>query len=274
MNILILHNNNIPIELLLKTFNYDGNSYYTEQIKYSSESNDSFDAFLCTRLSEIFQRSYNIIVIPYTLGEENYSGFSGLRVAAHIRLTKEWNHFTAPILFLGNDNIEDVMRLSDLGGLLTTYRIYTSAARTIEELNNKISHIDGTVNDESYTNWLADSKFQHFLSHVNVKAPANYASHHSVANKWAVLRWIEMFSWDGEEPLFDDEKFKNMLYFKYLLAYAGNREMFTSKKKKNNPIKPIINDVYKNNDYDLNGRIIKRKRVVYIDDEEKIWRTR
>lgn len=267
MNILVIHNNNIPLELV-DSFCFNGSSYYTHVMEYQPNSDVDVDTFFCKNLDAIFQeRQYNAIVLPYSFGEENYVGYSGLRLAAHVRLTKEWNHFAVPILFLGGDDILDVMHFSDLGGMLASFRIFTSTARTKEELSRKIDSINCDSIYLTYNEWLEDSRFQMFLNRIHVEPPANYATHHSVANKWAVLRWIEMFSWNGDTPKIIDEGFKNMLYFKYLMAQSGVREVFTNKNKKNDPIKPIIYQIYPT----LNKTIKKRRRVVYIDDEEALW---
>ena len=266
MNILILHNNNIPVDLRL-SFKSDGNVFYSEVVHYQPYNLGDFDSFLCKRLSSLFNKKdvqYDIIILPYTFGEENYTEYSGLRVAAHIRLTEEWKHFATPILFIGGDNPIDVLRFSDLGRLLYTYRVYTSNARTKEELTNRIKHIDCGKIELSYNEWIATQKYQEFLDRINIKAPANYATHHSVANKWAVLRWIEMFDWSGNAPKFEDEGFRNMLYFKYLIAKAGQREPFKKKNQKKNP--EILN-IYD----DEKSNVIKRKRIIYIDDEESMW---
>jgi len=268
MNILILHNNNIPVDLRL-SFEFDGNAFHSEVVNYPPYERGDFDSFLCMRLFSLFQKAqYDLIVLPYTLGEDNYSEYSGLRIAAHIRLTREWNHYSVPLLFIGGDDSTDVMRFSDLGALLCTYRVYTSNARTKEELTNRIKHIDCGKIVLSYSDWIATQKYHDFLNRINIKAPANYATHHSVANKWAVLRWIEMFSWDGDAPKFEDEDFKNMLYFKFLMAKAGQREPFKKKDHKRNP---EITYIYEDNSNDKRTNEIKRKRIIYIDDEEAMW---
>lgn len=267
MNVLIIHNNNIPLEIV-DSSSFNGDFYYTHVMEYQPNSDVDVDTFFCKNLDAIFQeRQYNAIVLPYSLGEENYVGYSGLRLAAHVRLTKEWNHFTVPILFIGGDDILDVMRFSDLGGLLASFRIFTSTARTKEELSRKIDSINCESINLNYNEWLDDSRFQLFLNRIHVEPPANYATHHSVANKWAVLRWIEMFSWDGDAPRFVDEGFKNMLYFKFLMAKAGVRESYKNKSKKRNP-KITWNDV---GVFDKSNGTRNSKRIIYIDDEESMW---
>lgn len=267
MNILILHNNNIPVDLRL-SFEFDGNAFHSEVVNYPPYERGDFDSFLCMRLFSLFQKAqYDLIVLPYTLGEDNYSEYTGLRIAAHIRLTPHWQHFMTPLLFIGGDDPIDVLRFSDLGGLLYTYRVHTSHARTREEHLKEVGIIDCTRKDVSYKEWLGAPQYQQFLNRISIKSPANYATHHSLANKWAVLRWIEMFSWGADDaPIFDDESFKSMLYFKYLMAQSGVREVFTNKYKKNEPIKPKI--VLDPSSY---KSITKKNRVVYVDDEESMW---
>ncbi len=267
MNILLLHNNNMPAAFRLP-FETDGNVFRSMVVNYPPYERRDFDTFLCAKLSEEFLKTkYDLIILPYTLGEENYSEYSGLRLAAHIRLTKEWNHFAVPILFLGGDDILDVMHFSDLGGMLASFRIFTSTARTKEELSRKIDSINCNSINLTYNEWLEDPRFQMFLNRIHVEPPANYATHHSVANKWAVLRWIEMFSWNGETPKFVDEGFKNMLFFKCLMANAGVRELYKNKSKKKDT-KITWNDV---GVLDKSNGTRNRKRIIYIDDEESMW---
>lgn len=221
MNILILHNSNIPLELFkYPKFQFKGNDYFSETLDYNPRQEIDFDTFLCNKLNDIFGKMlYDVIIIPFSLGEENYTDYSGLRVATHIRLTKEWNHFTAPIVFLGNDDIQDIICYSDLGGMLTTYRVYTSQAWTKEEINNFVNSLNSTKYSVSYDDWLNDSRFKHFLSRTHVKAPANYATHHSATNKWSIFRWSRYI---GIENVDGQDEIKNSLYFKYLKSkYPG-----------------------------------------------------
>ncbi len=259
MKILVLHNNNLPFFLRTgERFNLKEDiAIYSKILKYdSSISHLSFDSFICTELSFLKDEWFDIIVLPYTFNENNYMEYSGLRVTTHIRLTKEWHHVSAPILFLGPDKIDDIIRLSELGSIISSYRVFMTDVHDEDEIEMKIREI---VSNYPHDN---ETEQQHPLTHnytdmiaqLTIKAPANYATHHSIANEWAVIRWIQMFSWKENEPKIEDKEIINMLYFKHLMAKTGIRDSFTKKKKQKDPIYPII-------------RGIEGKRVLFIDDE-------
>ena len=110
---------------------------------------------------------------------------------------------------------------------------------------------------------IHSSSYKSLLDSLNVKAPANYATHHSIANEWAIIRWIELIKWGDNKPEIKDKSILDQLYFKYLAAKVtisdGEREIFDKKYKKKNPTSPIISG-------------IEGKKIIYFDDEgDKGW---
>lgn len=251
--ILMLHNDNLP------------NVFYEEQgwagkfdienvtVRIPEDAID-FDTEICDVLNPIFQRGpYDLIVLPYTFDAQNYMSFTGVRMALHIRLTQLWRHTRKPILFIGPDAIEQVEKLSSMGSLFLTSLVYHTNLQSKESL---ISLIDDCMKKAEMT----DVQYRTFLEKVQVSRPSNYQTHHSLANEWAVHRWVEMLSWDEELPVLPGKDIFDRLFYKYLYAnLATKHEVFSNSFKKKNPIKPLVNG-------------IENKTIVYVDDEyNKGW---
>lgn len=272
MNILILHNNNLPVGITSEgTWQVEAEFFNIDYYILSLPPTDrpDFDSFISNELNKINRlgensgntlplAQYDLIVMPLNF-TESYMEYTGLRVAAHIRLTKEWKSFSTPILFLGSDNRDDIMRFSPLGELLNTFNIYYSKHNSVGQLCKMFLWI----NQNKLLADVDSPEYRSFLYRLKlIPAPANYATHHSIANEWAILRWIDMMTWDDKYPKPEilHKEFSDMLYFKYLMAVAGDRESFSRKYKRNNPLYPKIDG-------------ITNKRIVCIDDESpKGWK--
>lgn len=249
MKILILHNDNLPETFEAKFFPDDE---VKKQVMRVSVDDDNYDSFVTERLGQFLSAdSFDLIVLPYTLGEYNAMEYSGLCIAMHIRLTDKWKHNRKPILFVGPDTREQVTKFSDLGELLSSSHIFTTSKKTVEELQKIFVYIREKITPE-----MSEEQYSYFLNRIHVVAPANYGTHHSIANEWTILRWKEMLSWPDGEPEIEKNDFSDMLYFKYLMAKVGLREKYG---RKNRQIPQMEG--------------IKGKRVVYIDDEyAKGWK--
>ena len=268
MKILVLHNNNVPF-FLRSNEDYqlkEGINIHSVILKYESNiSNQTYDSFICGKLSFLKDEQFDIIISPYSFNRDNYMEYSGLRVATHIRLTKEWHHLTVPILFLGPDDIDDMIKLSDFASILTSYRVFMYDKHEEDDIESIIRE---TVRDNQYDSdtekqYHSSRRYAKMVYKLRIKTPANYATHHSVANEWAIHRWIDMIKWGGKVPEVKDKSILEQLYFKCLIAKVaildGVRESFSKKYKKNNPTSPIISG-------------IEGKRIIYFDDEgDKGW---
>ena len=85
----------------------------------------------------------------------------------------------------------------------------------------------------------------------SISAPANYATHHSLANEWAIMRWNDMMTNPVDIP---DKDFAKMLYYKYLRALYGNSQDLEGSKNNNKNIEEI-------------GDFRFGKKLALIDDE-------
>ena len=252
MKILLLHNNNVPFSFISENWG-DDIDLEIEIIKPSTDDND-YDVFVSQQLGTIFSNNtFDLIILPYSFSEYNPIEYTGLIVAAHIRLTPEWNHSRKPILFVGPEETKQVAKLSEMGSILFSPGICST--RT-----NSLPNLIGGIKELSLEE-ITDSEFSEFLNRIQIPRPSNYATHHSIANEWAVMRWTnDVINWGEQEmPIIGTKSFTSMLYFKYLMAKAGSGEKVSEKWKKKNGADPKING-------------ISGKRVAYIDDEyDKGW---
>lgn len=219
MKILVLHNNNLPLSIE-ESLNSKDSVVSILPFAQPPTDREDFDTFVSEELSKIGLKQYGLIVMPLNF-TETYMEFTGLRVAAHIRLTEKWESVSTPILFLGSEKLEEVLRISQMGGILNTYNVYYLQQYGVEDIKEMLELIKNTslnidVNSPQYKRFLEAMKI--------IPAPSNYSSHHSIANEWAILRWSEML----DVKLYSSKKdLRHMLYFKYLMAIAGEREFFS-----------------------------------------------
>ncbi len=265
MKILAIHNNNIPFYLRsAETVEIDDAEIEVKYLNYgNAPQNSSFDTYVSEELSFLAQSYFDIILIPFTLSDENYLEYTGIRVATHIRLTPEWKKLTTPILFIGPDTADDITKLSSLGSIINSYHIFMTNKKEKDELMDVIRNIIKKYPSGDDDNYITSRKYRNFLNSIYLSPPANYDTHHSIANEWAIIRWIDMFTWKEQTPELKEKHILNMLYFKHELAKVANaegeREQFSKKVKKKEPYYPIIEG-------------IKERRILYVDDEgDKGW---
>ena len=200
MKILVLHNNNLPLFLRDPgRTEISGNHFKAKLLKYDSNiCTMGFDSYVSSELAFLKDSSYDIILLPITFSEENYLEYTGLCVAAHIRLTPVWGKATTPLLFVGPDTSDDVTKLSKLGTIINSYHVFLTAEKEENELLEVIRSIANDYPGGDDVQYRETSLYSNMLNSLNIPAPANYATHHSIANEWAIISWIEMFSWNGQ----------------------------------------------------------------------------
>jgi len=204
---------------------------------------DFFDENLCDEDLENFINNYLInkqyyaIYIPLYFGNV-YSDYLGLRLAAHIRLTQSLNTNT-PIFIYGVSSHEDVIK-NECYDILKTSNVYLINADN-ESFIKSLNQIESKELDK------------YNIDNFNLKIPSNIGDNHSLANRWAIYRWIDMLDWKNK-VVFQNTEITKSLYFKYLVAKYGVRDKFKKEK------------------YDIGFEGINGKTIVYIDDEyDKGW---
>lgn len=180
----------------------------------------------------------DILFIKVALSE-NYLEYLGLRLAYHIRLTKCLGKKAyLPIVFIAEESIQFLGLTCHDPSILLTKGIYL---------------IKETLDDYHKTKkWFNEGRikplddFTSFVNSITILPPANYQTHHSIANEWALVRFTSMFEKDETNPIFinllnkvQSLDYLNTLHFKYLEAISS-REKFNSKRHN---IDPIINRI-------------------------------
>lgn len=260
MRILFVHNDNLPFSYfnLAQECSIEDYHFSDYVVRQSSGDREDVDTFLSAKLDNLFISTEvpDLILIPFSLSQVNPIEFTGIRLAAHIRLGSNDLWKRVPILFNGPNSVDEVIRLSDIGTLLVTPKVFVSQVNTSENLLCWI-----TSNHEKLIP-LTDGEYRVFVNRFIVAPPENYDdSNHSITNLWNMLRWREMLKWEeGKEPELSAlvNEFSFSLYHKWLQVATGTREYFKKKKKKRSPSIPSI----------------QGKKIVHIDDDlSKGWKS-
>jgi CheY-like chemotaxis protein len=186
--------------------------------------NEDFDLdrFISKKLINdvLLKYDFNCLIIPFSL-TDNFLEFVGLKLAIHVRLSKVLKqNQNVPIVFIGNQSPWEILRLTPLAEIISLEGSYWS--RIDKELIEKAikrlpNNLPGLQNRES------------FLDRINVEPPANYSSHHSIANEWSLLRWSEYIGADGNLD-FIRGNLESLLYYKYLISIYGEPAILDKKK--------------------------------------------
>lgn len=252
MKVLILHNNNLP-ESIIGIESEKDNEFCSYAVSQASVSEEAYDTFLSRQVNELVspknQEPFipDLIVLPLSLSETNPLELTGIRLAAHIRLDeRDCALKKAPMLFLGPVSFEDAFRLSPLASFLLTHKVFVSNLHTADALKEWINDNKDRIRP------LSEIDYSSFYDAFRVDPPSNYNdSHHSITNRWTILRWNEMFDWKDNPPRLDSTvaDFSNSLYFKWLQGCLGKRAHFKPKHREIAVI-PLISG-----------------KIVFIDDE-------
>ena len=250
MDVLVLHNNNLPEEIVDRCTEGGLHCTYTPLVIQPSLTDvRTFDQFVSDEIDSIFrERSYNLIVLPYNIIGENYAEYSGLRLGIHLRLAEKTKFI--PLLFIGKDKVSDVAKLSELGSLLFTPLVFTRECSDILQLDDFINDVIQPI-AENRTDSEYREDYRKFLSRIKIQDIENFGPH-AISNIWALKRWSDLLDikniGDGRY-----QEFLSQLNFKYLdqLAQLDGMREGIKKKKTINPKIPLID----------------ARKIVYIDDE-------
>jgi len=246
MKALLIYNDNIASQFVID-FEKLGSTYKYQVGKQELlNSNFTIDKKIDSILkAEIDKSKYDCIFIPYSLSEENYLEFTGLRFACHIRLTPEFNNLQTPIVFFGYETENEINKLSEIGTILFSKGIYTTEKISVQDFEKQVRFV---VNNQS---GIPEEIFlKQFTERVNISPSGNYATHHSITNEWSIYRWATALKVENEYIQTIEKNISSNLYFKYLKAQFPTKETI-----------------------DANNQIITEDgKILYIDDEvEKGW---
>jgi DNA-binding NarL/FixJ family response regulator len=247
MKALLMYNDNIAPQLVIDFERELGSTYKYQVDKQELLSSDftidkKIDNILKT---EIDNCKYDCIFIPYSLSEENYLEFTGLRFACHIRLTPEFNNLQTPIVFFGYETENEINKLSEIGAILFSRGVYTTDKISVHNFEMQVKYVKDMRSE------ISDELFlKQFTNRVNISPSGNYATHHSITNEWSIYRWATALKIDDEYIQKIEKNIGSNLYFKYLKAQFPVKETVDAK----------------------NQIIIEQGNILYIDDEvEKGW---
>jgi CheY-like chemotaxis protein len=186
----------------------------------------------------------DIVFIKVSLSK-NYLEYLGLRLAYHIRLTKSLGTKAyMPIVLIAEESFQYLGLTHPEPSIFFTKGVYL-IKESLDDYKKTLKWInDGRIKP------LDD--FSSFVNSIIINPPANYLSHHSIANEWSILRWAKVLGIATEKEALKDVRIniESLLYYKFLQAkYPIEAE----------PDKAA---------FKINGK----GRILYIDDEwNKGW---
>ncbi len=181
----------------------------------------------------------DIVFIKVSLSK-NYLEYLGLRLAYHIRLTKSLGEkANIPIVMIAEESFQYLGLTFSEPSILFTKGIYLIK----ESLNDYLR----TLKSYNCLRIKPLDNFSSFLNSITINPPANYLSHHSIANEWSMLRWSMVLGISTEIGALKDirSNVESLLYYKYLQS--------------KHPISAESNKT--------TFKIQGKGRVLYIDDE-------
>jgi CheY-like chemotaxis protein len=247
MRVLLIHNDNLNENVI--------NSFAEEALLFNISNqallnpNFSFDKEAHEQLKDHFEEfgNYDVIAVPFNLSRDNYLEFSGIQLANHIRLTREWQHHKTPILFLGEETPSQINRLIR-ADILFTKGVFCTRNQTFEEITGwakKLYDIDFEISEDDYGE---------IINRLVLEPPNDYDSHHNLDNEISLYLWGKTIGLELEIIKNDIE---SGLFFKWW-GLKNKIELDQSFKKLDESL---------NSQKDWSG-----KKILLIDDQhEKGW---
>jgi len=192
----------------IKDFNLGINNSTFFEIANLSPGNydDDIDQIIHSFIRDKEKSSIESLIIPISLSN-NFMEFSGLHLAHHIRLSREFKFCEVPIVFYGSLKLEQLLRLTPLARILLTSNVIY-----VDITKYSFNKIQESL--EGYKTKLFD--INTFLDQIQIKPPANYDSHHSVDNEFALIQWSKSINCYDRLPINFKKEYDSKLYFKYL----------------------------------------------------------
>jgi|GEM_PF-2480226 len=234
MNALLIHNDNLPLATRSQftnsmAFNIPQAKLLNPKFSFDKEADEQLSA-------QFLNQQYDVIFIPFTLSNQNYLEMTGIRLALHIRLTPKWNHTYTPIIFIGTESVEQIAKLSEFNSFLFTKGIFSTQKFDFISLRKQFDWVLKEWKPENQKPVLTPEEYNRVLLQIQIKPAANYQSHHSIANEWALFRYFSLLEKDPANVNYQNLKFSleeldylKSLHFKYKEAIY-NRQKINPKK--------------------------------------------
>ncbi len=197
MNSCLIHSDNTSLLEL--------DQFARSDIYFKIPKNEDVDIYMSELIrDELNPLKPNVIFIKYALDHE-YLSFWGLRLAHHIRLSREFPSICdLPIVFVGEESIGELIKIADLYHILSTPGIYY-----VSEDLLKVQTILTNFEKKALPG-LRD--FNSYLEKIHISPPANYGTRHSFENKLAIKTWSKALGIELPSSTIDHN-----IYFKYRL---------------------------------------------------------
>ena len=213
-NSILIHNNNL-VEITL----------FSNRIRFAT--NEDIDKYISDYIiKELQTKEFDKIFIKDNLSS-NYLELYGLRIAYHIRLSKELeNKRLVPIIIVSEFDTLTLNKFNKESNILFTNGIYLCQNTKEDILKYQSLDLKG----------LYSFKYAEFLEQISIEKPKDISSNHDISNEWSIYKWAEFLKYESESITKNRNKIENILYFKYLKA------LYTKKNSENLEInKPIEN---------------------------------
>lgn len=197
---ILIHNQNTPLNLQAK-FHHET----IIQFDYLNCGYKSIDEYISKVLiDDLKNKKIDVIYIKDNLSS-NYLELYGLRVAYHVRLTKELRFI--PIVILSDLDGYILNRLEPMARIIFTKNIFLepNSLKSIEKYQNRVF---GAFNEQNYKS--------NFLDLIQIDSPEN-STNHSIANEWAIFKWAKELDVSNSDNIKNTiSNISHKLYFKYL----------------------------------------------------------
>ena len=241
---------------ILKQYSEQIPDFFKQEGVLEGDFNNDLDYLIHKTLIQLNDSLIKSITIPLSI-TDNFLEFSGLTLGHHIRLTKELGYKNVPLIFIGAIDEKLILKMTSLSYILLTPKVYyfNISKCSLKEVEQSIKDILS----QPETDFDSDE----LLSKIRVEPPANYQSHHSIANEWALLRYYSMLEKDENNHLFIElsDKINRLDYLK-TLHYKFSDNLFN--RQKINPKKHSLTPELKD---------MENIKIGIIDDEiKKGWK--
>lgn len=188
---------------------------------------------------EVYNQEIDFLLMPISL-TENFVELSGLILAHHIRLSHKEHLRKVPIILYGYVDHIKLLKLSSYARILLTDNVHY-----VNLLNYDFENIAESINKYN----LKPFDQNNFLKTIEILPPANYDSHHSIDNEYALIRWSKYIGCYEKLPEQFRKEFDSRLYFKYL------------------NVKNKVDEVNDKKNYSIT--LSSKTKILLIDDEER-----
>ena len=243
-NLVLIHNNNL-VDITL----------FSNRIRFTT--NEDIDKYISDYIiKELQTKEFDKIFIKDNLSS-NYIELYGLRVAYHIRLSKELEEDKrfVPIVIVSEFDILTLNKFNKESNILFTDGIYLCQNTKEDIIKYQSLDLKG----------LSSFKYDGFLEQIHIEKPKDISSNHDISNEWSIYKWAELLKCESEAITKNRNKIENMLYFKYLKALyikenSGNFEI-------NKPTKKgkilLIDDEWNRGWKDIINTAISKEGIVF-----------